>query len=612
MTEPVSTAPAPGPIAPALDSTPVPTPNRISLRVIFGLAAGCGLVFLFILLIGGPNEASEVKNEETPPKLGKNSAKPKIEFSRNLRYIAAKGFPDDEAKKKVPAPDLDGGVAWLNTGGPVSMKDLKGKVVLLDFWTLCCINCIHCIPDLHKLEKKYPNELVVIGVHSPKFDNEKGTQSIRKAIQRYGVLHPVVNDAERKIWDRYEVDSWPTMVLIDPEGNMVGYVSGEGNFDLLDGVIEKVIEMAKKNKSLSEKPIRFDTAKFRDTTDSPLFFPGKVHADAAGKRLFIADSTHHRVVVTDLDGKMIAVIGSGQPGYKNGGFETAQFDDPQGLAIKGDVLYVADRKNHAIRAIDLKDKFVTTVAGTGQQAEPGDRRIGIPVAATSIGLNSPWDILWEGDKLYIALAGHHQIWTFDPVAKEIVNFAGSGRENILDGAFRFANFAQPSGLASDGKFLYVADSEVSAIRKLPFDGKGEVETLVGRGLFTFGDRDGPGRVNDILGRDLKEARLQHALGVVAVDGKLYISDTYNSKLKVYDPKSATLSTFLGGGPTGWFSSPLFNEPAGLSYANGKLYVADTNAHRIRVVDLKTKRVTTLKLTGVDPPLPPPKEEPKRK
>ena len=308
--------------------------------------------------------------------------------------------PKDKEKKKVAAPDLDGGIAWLNSGGPLSLKnDLKGKVVILDFWTLCCINCIHVMPDLAKLEKKYANELVVIGVHSPKFENEKDTNSIRKAILRYQIEHPVVNDADHRIWDRYEIDAWPTLVLIDPEGNLVGYTSGEGNYELLDKVIEKLVDEHKKKKTLNEKPIRFDLAKYRETGDTPLFFPGKVLADEKGKRLFIADSTHHRVVVTDLDGKLIAVAGTGTPGKADGAFDKAEFHDPQGMAVNGDMLYVADRKNHVIRELDLKGMTVKTVAGSGDQDhEPTNRRLDKPVPARGIGLSSPWDLLWTATR----------------------------------------------------------------------------------------------------------------------------------------------------------------------------------------------------------------------
>ncbi|MBN9118623.1 MAG: redoxin domain-containing protein [Planctomycetes bacterium] len=523
---------------------------------------------------------------------------------------------DKEEKKKIAAPELTGGAAWLNTGGPLSLKkDLKGKIVVLDFWTLCCINCIHIMPDLAKLEKKYPNELVVIGVHSPKFDSEKLTSSIRKAVLRYQIEHPVVNDADHAIWDRYEVDAWPTMVVIDPEGNLVGFTSGEGNYELLDVVIKKLIDEHKKKKTLDERPLRFDLARYRESGDTPLFFPGKVVADEKSKRLFIADSTHHRIVVTDLDGNGLAAIGTGAPGRADGAFDAAQFDDPQGMAVSGDLVYVADRKNHLIRLIDLKAKTVSTVAGNGEQDhEIESRRLVLPVPATDIGLNSPWDVHLDGDKLYIAMAGHHQIWALDLKDKKLVPYAGNGRETIGDGALRKAMFAQPSGLTSDGKALYVADSEISALRKVPLDPDGKVETLVGRGLFVFGDVDGPGQVEGDPLMEKPEARLQHALGVVHVDGKLYVADTYNNKIKVFDLKTRQLTTLVSGRPFGMFGPTVFNEPAGISYANGKLYVADTNAHRIRVIDLVTKAVTTLQLKGVKPP-PAPKDaapEPKKK
>jgi DNA-binding beta-propeller fold protein YncE len=324
-------------------------------------------------------------------------------------------------------------------------------------------------------------------------------------------------------------------------------------------------------------------------------------ADEPGKRLIIADSTHHRIVVTDLQGNKIAVIGTGVPGKTDGAFDKAQFDDPQGMCVRGDTVFVADRKNHLVREIDLRAKSVVTIAGSGEQAEADDRRLGEPVPAREIGLNSPWDVLLDGDKLYVALAGHHQIWLLDLKEKKIAPYAGSGRETLTDGTLRKAAFAQPSGLTSDGKYIYVADSETSSLRRVPLDPEGKVETLVGRGLFVFGDEDGPGQVPDDPLMIKQEARLQHALGVTYVDGKLYVADTYNSKIKVFDLKSGELTTLLSGHPFGPFGPAVFNEPGGLSYANGKLYVADTNAHRIRVIDLATKAVSTLQLKGVEPP-----------
>ncbi len=491
------------------------------------------------------------------------------------------------------APEFPEKLDWMNTAGPLKMADLKGKVVIYDFWTLCCINCIHILPDLAKLEKKYPNELVVVGVHSPKFDNEKETKSIRKAVLRYEIAHPVVNDADRKIWDAYGVESWPTMIVFNTEGRPVKAFSGEGNLEALDAIVAKLVAEGKKNKTLNETPIRFDLIRFREAADTPLFFPGKVLADEKGKRLFIADSTHHRVVVTDLDGKKLAIIGDGSPGYKDGKFADARFDDPQGMALDGDTLYVADRKNHSIRAADLKAGTVSTVAGTGKQ-DSRTRFADTAMDATKTGLNSPWDLLLNDGTLFIAMAGHHQIWTYDLKEKKVMPYAGDGVETIRDGPLYAARFAQPSGLSTDGKYLYVADSEVSAVRRLPMDNQGRVNTLIGSGLFDFGDKDGPATV----------AKIQHALAVQYHDGKLILADTYNSKLKYVDPKTGAVTTWLATDPK--TKEPLFNEPAGLSVAGGKLYVADTNAHRIRVVDLKTSAVSTLKLTGVEPP-PPQKE-----
>jgi DNA-binding beta-propeller fold protein YncE len=505
----------------------------------------------------------------------------------------------DRFRGKIDAPELEGGVAWLNTAGPVRLKDLRGKIVILDFWTLCCINCIHTMPDLRRLEEKYPNELVVIGVHSPKFENEKETESIRKAVLRYEVKHPVVNDAEQRIWRTYQVASWPTLYVIDPEGKIVAKGSGEGLYEALDEAIAELIKIHKEKKTLNDKPLKFELAK--ESGESPLFFPGKVVADAPGKRLFIADSTHHRIVITDLDGKKIAVAGTGEAGKTDGAFAKAQFNDPQGMAVDGDTLYVADRKNHLIRALNLKTKTVTTIAGTGKQGQDRDA-VGDPL---SIGLNSPWDLVKRDKTLYIAMAGFHQIWALDLGRKQLSPLAGTGRENLADGPFDRANFAQPSGLTTDGKNLYVADSEVSGVRCLPLDNKlGEVSTLVGEGLFEFGDITySPARSTALGFGEGYTYRLQHALGVAYGDGKVYIADTYNNKLKMLDPQTRRITTLLGGEVDGWLSTSGLEAPGGISYADGKIYLADTNAHRIRVYDIKTRAVSTLKLQGVEAPKP---------
>ena len=340
-----------------------------------------------------------------------------------------------------------------------------------------------------------------------------------------------------------------------------------------------------KKQLLKRDPLDFKLISEKPT--SPLFFPGKVLADDASKRIFIADSTNHRIVITNLEGKKIAVAGTGKEGFKDGSFADAQFSDPQGMTLDGETLYVADRKNHSIRALDLKAETVKLVAGIGEQTHA---RTGGPALKT--GLNSPWDLLLVNKKIYIAMAGHHQIWTFDPAKERLDPYAGNGEEAVVDGSLLGGSaFAQPSGLAADGKHLFVADSESSAIRGIPLPAvKGVVTTLVGvsgRGehLFNFGDKNGIG----------PNVRLQHPLGVAYYQGKVYVADTYNSKIKIIDPVSHTWVP-----PPGWLNAKSFNEPGGVCIAGGIMYVADTNNHRIQVVDMKTKETVTLRLQGVDP------------
>jgi len=495
-----------------------------------------------------------------------------------------------QERSRVRAPEINGGRGWLNTDKPLSLAALKGKVVLLDFWTYGCINCIHIIPDLKKLEAKYPNQLVVIGVHSAKFENEKDTENIRRIILRYELGHPVYNDSDFAVWQSYGVRAWPTQVLIDPGGYVIGSVSGEGNYDLIDRVVAKAVDEYRKRGELNEQPLKLVLERAK-VGDLPLAFPGKILADAAGDRLFIADSNHNRIVITKLDGTLLETIGTGERGSSDGEFAKATFYRPQGMALEGNTLYVADTENHLIRKIDLKERVVTTVAGTGQQSHEYFKE----GAARSVGLNSPWDLQLVGRVLYIAMAGPHQIWKLDLDKSEVSTFAGSGREARLDGSLLEAGFAQPSGIASDGKTLYVADSEANIIRAVDVAAQ-QVRTVVGGDLFEFGDVDGSG----------DEVRLQHPLGLLASGDKVMIADTYNHKIKELDPRQKKVTTLVGTGKPGQADgvSPSFYEPGGLSIANGKLYVADTNNHAIRVVDLKTRNTTTLLISGLTPPASP--------
>ena len=469
----------------------------------------------------------------------------------------------------TPAPEFPGDLDWINTGGEaVSLEALRGKIVLLDFWTYGCINCFHIIPDLKRLEEKYGNALVVIGVHSAKFESEGDTRRIRSIAQRYERDEPIVNDNQFEIWRDYGARAWPTLVLIDPAGNVVGQVAGEGHYELLDEAIGRLV--SEFEGKLDRTPLNLKPA-MDEMEDSFLRFPGKVLADEKSRRLFIADSNHHRIVITSFDGEVQTIVGSGERGLADGDFTHAKFHQPQGMALHENILYVADTLNSAIRRIDLEKKQVDTVAGTGKQVYM--QRDRYPAKGTP--LNSPWDVLWHDGKLYIAMAGQHQLWTYDPQREQLDVFAGTRREALIDGPRLQAALNQPSGLATDGKRLYFADSEASAIRYVDLK-SGEVETIVGTGLFDFGDVDGVGDA----------VRLQHPLGITFGNGKLYVADTYNDKIKVIDPDTRESKTLIGGGDE-------FYEPGGISYAAERLYIADTNQHAIKFAGTQKKKIGTV-------------------
>ncbi|KAH9755575.1 protein SUPPRESSOR OF QUENCHING 1 [Citrus sinensis] len=516
---------------------------------------------------------------------------------------------DVENRKTTPiVPEFPAKLDWLNTAPLQFRRDLKGKVVVLDFWTYCCINCMHVLPDLEFLEKKYKDmPFTVVGVHSAKFDNEKDLEAIHNAVLRYGISHPVVNDGDMNLWRELGVNSWPTFAVVGPNGKLLAQLAGEGHRKDLDDLVEAALLFYGKKKLLDNTPLPLSLEKDNDPRlfTSPLKFPGKLAIDILNNRLFISDSNHNRIVVTDLDGNFIVQIGSsGEEGLRDGSFDDATFNRPQGLAYnaKKNLLYVADTENHALREIDFVNDTVRTLAGNGTKETS---------TCFSQLLNSPWDVCYKpiNEKVYIAMAGQHQIWEHSTVDGVTRAFSGDGYERNLNGSSSLnTSFAQPSGISLSPDFMeiYVADSESSSIRALNLKTGGSRllaggDPIFPDNLFKFGDRDGMG----------SEVLLQHPLGVYcAKNGQIYVADSYNHKIKKLDPASNRVSTLAGIGKAGFKDGAALaaqlSEPAGIIEAqNGNLFIADTNNNIIRYLDLNKEEpeLQTLELKGVQPPTP---------
>ena len=510
----------------------------------------------------------------------------------------------DKVADRLKAPDFPKGKEWFNSPSLSLERELRGKIVVLDFWTYCCINCIHVLPDLAWLEHRFSGYPVAfVGVHSAKFDNEKVSENIRQAVLRYEIAHPVINDDEMKMWRGIGVRSWPSIALVGPRGNLLLLVAGEGQRDVLEAAISATLDFYPAD-SFRHDPIPVQLESRKNPVKSPLRFPGKLAIDTPGKRLFISDSNNHRIVVTDLQGKFIESIGSGRVGLRDGGYADARFNRLQGLAVDGDRLYVADSENHALRVVDLSAKTVSTLAGDGVQ---GRDYIGGGKGRTQQ-LSTPWDVTADSSRVYIAMAGTHQIWTYDKKKGTVKNFSGTGREQNSNAPDRLlAAWAQPSGLSIGRGKLYIADSESSTVRAIDLK-SGATSTLVGgedaepRNLFAFGDVDGVG----------EKARLQHDLGVLWLEAsaRVAVADTYNHRLKLLDPAKNRVARWIGSGKPGLRDGKgleaQFSEPSGFALAPGgkQLFIADTNNHAIRIADLETLEVSTLKLQGVPAPLSP--------
>ena len=466
----------------------------------------------------------------------------------------------------VNAPELTTRAGWVNTEKSLSLRDLRGKVVLLDFWTYGCINCQHIIPDLRRLEEEYADKLVVIGVHSAKFNTEKETLKIREAILKFGINHPVINDADYTLWDAYAVRAWPTVVLISPAGKVIGQHAGEGIYQVVKPYLDTLLkEYLGNTKSLNPA---FELKK-EAKNNSPLRFPSKL-ISGPDDTIWCTDSGNNRILQLSAGGKIMTVIGGKKQGFKDGSFSESCFYEPHGLALMDNRLYIADTKNNAIRLANLEKRTVSTLAGTGKlDYYFFEERLEEPVLP-----NSPWDLLIYENTLFIASAGNHQILRMDLQENVVKRFAGTGREVLANGSLREAAFNQPSGLTRLGQTLYISDAEASAIRAIDLQ-DAIVYTPLGKGLFDFGDVDG----------DAEDALLQHNTGIATYKGSIYIADTYNGKIKEFDLREERVKTILSG----------LNEPNDLLFLNDSLWISDTNNHQLVRVNLKTMKKTILRL-----------------
>lgn len=509
----------------------------------------------------------------------------------------------------IECPEFPRGSDWINSR-PLSLsKELKGKVVLLDFFTYCCINCQHVLAKLRELEDKHGLDgsggVVVVGVHSAKFSAERETQNIAAAVERYGVRHPVINDERMELWNGVGVSAWPTLALVGPTGNLLALWSGERQEEDIGTIISAALNYYSDiidHRPLPEAPKQnFGN---RRPLASPLRYPGKVALSRDGNSLFVADSGNNRVLEIDANTNEVRrAFGSGEADLKDSSDPTrAAFHFPQGLVEYDGVLYVADTESHAVRAINLNSGVVDTIGGNGTQGyDYAGGKVG-----TSQQLSSPWDVEVRNGVLYVAMAGTHQIWSLElpknntkrEYSKPWEVFSGSGREMEKNASnARRAGWAQPSHLSASGDTLFVADSESSSVRAIDLQRSGHpTKTIAGgdglipENLFAFGDREGRGA----------GARFQHPLAVCWDETRdlIYVADSYNHRIKVVD-ETGSSKVFCGTGAPGLrdgtSKQAMFWEPAGLTLSadGAKLFVSDTNNFAIRVVDTDTRQVTTV-------------------
>ncbi|GIY70286.1 NHL repeat-containing protein 2 [Caerostris extrusa] len=507
------------------------------------------------------------------------------------------------------------GLEWINSKLLALDDELLNKVLVFDFFTYCCINCEHALPFVQNVEQEFKenHELAVIGVHSPKFPNEKALDNVKNAVLRNKIEHPVINDSENYLWNKLGIYCWPTVLITSPAHHVLFYLVGEVQIEKLLYLCHQTLNYFTTNYTLlntSPLPLKLTEESIKS---SSLLYPSGISTH--GTSVIVSDTGHNRLLLLSSGGKVQDVIGCGSPGFKDGSFIDCSFNRPQGTTWwKANFIFVADTGNNCIRMVDLKGKKVCTVFNGNDKFLKSEE-------TSVLNFASPWDVcigpkldsnMEELNVLYIAVAGSHQIWAMhlDDIlisseeysSLECVPFAGNGTEECRNNTYKMkAGFAQPSGVAYSELcpgMLFIADSESSTIRSISLI-NGSVKTVVGGGLdpknlFQYGDKDGSGL----------DVKLQHPLGIcVMEESKIFIADTYNHKIKLINDKKRECHTFAGKGFLADNSVPNceFDEPSAICYSSQEkcLFVADTNNHTIKIIVPESKTIKTMPIIFPD-------------
>ncbi|GIX33581.1 MAG: hypothetical protein KatS3mg125_1537 [Lysobacterales bacterium] len=462
--------------------------------------------------------------------------------------------------KRRPPVTLPPNLLRLDSAEPLSLSELAGRAVALTFWSASGACCERMLRELDELQRVLDDGLTVVAIHTPKYPRERSAELARRAVERLGLRFPSFHDPDFRLWQSLAVEAWPTVVVLDVSGREAARAVGAGQASRLQAQIEAVLDEALR---LDQR--RFGPSGCRAVSAAQrqaIRFPSALLVER--ERIFIADSGNHRIVQCRLDGTIQRVYGRGEPGLMDGPGHEAAFRYPQGLAVIGHRLFVADAGNEALRSIDLARGIVETVAGTGRSGQP----LSAPVDARFTALGEPWGLATDGERLFVAMRQWRQICLFSPDNGRLSPYSGDGFHDPLP-IEESGHWLEPSGMCFRDGRLFVADADANLIRAV--DGPQQSpHRIIGGGPFDFGSEDG----------EWLAARFQYPLDLTyeATERKLWIADTYNDAIRIADLRRGTVETL---------DLPLApEEPCAIDAAGGIVWWLERGLHRLCRFDVR--------------------------